>query len=175
MEHKFEWNDLGGDFRTWQVEVEDVAGKLQDFFSILVRQLTVLKLYDTANLIWKAVKYRSAGGFYGRVLCSVPEVPFSQILDPATANYIVTYQCLVFQDREGYLETARELHGVEYFYHRHCYRKESDSYGQRMYRHDLCDPTNPENYRTLLSEKGPLQALQWIYDTVTKKEALVGG
>ena len=91
-----------------------------------MRQLTALKLYDTANLIWKAVKYRCTGGVYGRVLCAVLEVPFSPILDPGTANYIVTYQYLGFQDREAYLETARELHGVEYFYRRHCYRKEND-------------------------------------------------
>lgn len=32
VEHKFEWDGLEGDFRTWQIEVEDVAGKLQDFF-----------------------------------------------------------------------------------------------------------------------------------------------
>lgn len=163
--------DLSSVARSWQHQFTGQLnlGLLKVFFWKLLRRLTLEGEHDVANLLWKGVKYRGYGGFYGRDLREVPDVPFDQILDSTTGDYSVTYPRLGFEDREAYCKTADDFTSAYDFYHRFCLQHSVDE------RHQCCDVTKEENFHVLLGDEAQMGGFVWIIEAIWKMGRLVVG
>ncbi|VUC20162.1 unnamed protein product [Clonostachys rosea] len=122
----------------------------RDFFQDLLISLVKQREFAVAELVWKAVKKRVRGGFYGRSVYTIPDIPLSKILDPETGLWIASYETFGFESKSAW-ETDPNLEEIWY----------------------RCDPTSAECWNDILGGYKQLSGLRWISEAVMRDGGLV--
>ncbi|KAH7309890.1 hypothetical protein B0I35DRAFT_440777 [Stachybotrys elegans] len=134
---------------TSSVDEDRVSTSESVFFEHLLTTLVSKGELALGELVWKAAKRRNRGGFYGRSVFSMPDIPLTQIIDSKTAKWIADYSTFGFKDKDAWEKDSciDEIH-----------------YGS--------DPTSPELWPYILGNTEQLSGLLWIQEAVLKDGGL---